>query len=180
MPLDREQVLAALRTVLDPEIHKDIVTLNMVKDVRIDGSQVHVTVELTTPACPLKEAIRRDVEAALSKAGAQSVQVEMIAALGAKEADLGRMQKPLETLRGRGIAEDRVIAAFPQSEASRRVIGAPTPRQIRYVLNLVEHDRLFANRRANDRVVFVPQVLNQRRKGFGFEDRGGGRGSLFG
>lgn len=79
MPLTREQALAALRTVLDPEIFKDIVTLNMVKDVRVEGSHVTVHVELTTPACPLKETIKRDVENALRKVGAETVTVELSA-----------------------------------------------------------------------------------------------------
>src|SRR5688572_33454010 len=79
MPLDRDQVMAALRTVRDPELFKDIVTLNMVKDVRVDGRHVHVNVELTTPACPMKDVIRKDVEAAVRKAGADSVHVELTA-----------------------------------------------------------------------------------------------------
>jgi len=52
MPISREQVMSALRTVQDPELFKDIVSLNMVKDVRLDGDDVFVNVELTTPACP--------------------------------------------------------------------------------------------------------------------------------
>src|SRR5437588_2584680 len=79
MPLQREQMMAALRTVMDPEIHRDIVSLNMVKDVRIDGSRVMVHVELTTPACPLKDVIERDVTAALRKAGAEDVRIEFSA-----------------------------------------------------------------------------------------------------
>ena len=71
--------MTALRTVRDPELFKDIVTLNMVKDVRVDGRHVHVNVELTTPACPMKETIRKDVEAALRRAGAESVNVELTA-----------------------------------------------------------------------------------------------------
>src|SRR5687768_5257799 len=77
--LNREQVMAALRTVQDPELFKDIVTLNMVKDVRVDGSQVFVHVELTTPACPLKDKIKTDVEAAVRRAGAETVEVEFSA-----------------------------------------------------------------------------------------------------
>src|SRR2546428_11378367 len=77
MSLTREQVMSALRTVQDPELFKDIVTLNMVKDVRIDGPVVEVTVELTTPACPLKEVIERDVTAALRKAGAEQVKLNI-------------------------------------------------------------------------------------------------------
>jgi ATP-binding protein involved in chromosome partitioning len=71
--------MAALRRVQDPEIPKDIVSLNMVKDLRVDGRSVHVHIELTTPACPLKDAIQRDVENALTKAGAGSVTVEFSA-----------------------------------------------------------------------------------------------------
>ncbi|MDP9173215.1 MAG: Mrp/NBP35 family ATP-binding protein [Planctomycetota bacterium] len=79
MSLSREQAMAALKTVQDPELFKDIVTLNMVKDVRIDGGMVHVTVELTTPACPMKERIENDVTDALKKAGAEEVKVALTA-----------------------------------------------------------------------------------------------------
>src|SRR6201999_4136212 len=79
MALQKEQVMAALRTVQDPELFKDIVTLNMVKDVKVDGDNVDVTVELTTPACPLKEVIEKDVTAALTKAGAEQVKLNLTA-----------------------------------------------------------------------------------------------------
>jgi ATP-binding protein involved in chromosome partitioning len=61
----REQVVEALKSVLDPEIGKDLVTLNMVKDVTVDGGKARVAVELTTPACPLKSKIEGDVRAAV-------------------------------------------------------------------------------------------------------------------
>jgi ATP-binding protein involved in chromosome partitioning len=80
MALDRERVLAALRTVHDPELFRDIVTLNMVKDVKVgENDDVEVTVELTTPACPLKETIERDVKGALTKAGAKTVKLNLTA-----------------------------------------------------------------------------------------------------
>jgi ATP-binding protein involved in chromosome partitioning len=79
MALTREQAIEALRTVQDPELFKDIVTLNMLKDVRVEGDVVHVHVELTTPACPLKETIKRDVENALKKVGAAKVELELSA-----------------------------------------------------------------------------------------------------
>src|SRR5258705_11355757 len=79
MALTNEQVIAALRTVQDPELFKDIVTLGMVKDVQVDGSRVRVRVELTTPACPLKERIEADVKGALRRAGAEAVEVELTA-----------------------------------------------------------------------------------------------------
>lgn len=55
----QEQIIAALRTVDDPDLKQDLVTLNMVQDIRIDGPHVSFTVVLTTPACPLKEVIRQ-------------------------------------------------------------------------------------------------------------------------
>lgn len=56
--ITEEQVLKALSNVDDPDFKKDIVTLNMVKDVAIDGQKLSFTVELTTPACPMKDHIR--------------------------------------------------------------------------------------------------------------------------
>jgi len=59
MPITYEQVLEALRNVDDPDLHKDIVTLGMVKDVVVDGKNVSFSVVLTTPACPMKELIHK-------------------------------------------------------------------------------------------------------------------------
>ncbi len=53
-----EQVLKALSTVEEPDLKKDLVTLNMVQDIQIDGKKISFTIILTTPACPLKELIR--------------------------------------------------------------------------------------------------------------------------
>jgi ATP-binding protein involved in chromosome partitioning len=55
--MTREQVIDALRNVQEPDLGKDLVTLNMVKDVEISGNNVSFTVVLTTPACPLKDLI---------------------------------------------------------------------------------------------------------------------------
>jgi ATP-binding protein involved in chromosome partitioning len=56
--MTREQVIDALRNVQEPDLGKDLVTLNMVKDVVVSGDDVSFTVVLTTPACPLKDMIR--------------------------------------------------------------------------------------------------------------------------
>ena len=50
-----EQILSALRYVEDPDLKKDLVTLNMIEDLKIDGNKVSFTVVLTTPACPMKD-----------------------------------------------------------------------------------------------------------------------------
>ncbi len=59
MDMTQEKVLEALSTVQEPDLGKDIVTLNMVKDIKVEGKQVSFTVVLTTPACPLKDLIRK-------------------------------------------------------------------------------------------------------------------------
>ena len=79
MALTHDQVMAALSGVQDPELHRDIVSLGMVKNVEINGGEVKVRVELTTPGCPMKEVIERDVTAALRRAGAERVNVELTA-----------------------------------------------------------------------------------------------------
>lgn len=65
--MNPEEILNALRTVNDPDLKKDLVTLNMIKDLVIDGNTVRFSVVLTTPACPLKEMIRKDCEKAIRK-----------------------------------------------------------------------------------------------------------------
>jgi ATP-binding protein involved in chromosome partitioning len=59
------KVLEALSNVMEPDLGKDLVTLNMIKDVKIDGKNISFTVILTTPACPLKEQIRKACENAI-------------------------------------------------------------------------------------------------------------------
>ncbi len=60
-------VIAALSTVHDPELHRDLVSLGMIRDIAIDGGTVAFTVVLTTPACPLKNVIAADCENALKR-----------------------------------------------------------------------------------------------------------------
>lgn len=72
-----EQVREQLSKVQDPELHKDLVTLNMVKDIAVSGGDVRLHIELTTPACPLKEQIGRDVEQAVKQiGGVRSVEIK--------------------------------------------------------------------------------------------------------
>ncbi len=65
MTITEEIVLKALSTVIDPDFQKDLVTLNMIKDVRIEGLDVYFTIELTTPACPLKDKLGNDSKEAI-------------------------------------------------------------------------------------------------------------------
>jgi len=77
MALSKEAVLAALRNVQDPDIKKDLVTLNMIQDIEIDGNKLGFTVMLTTPACPLKELIRKDCEEAIAKYIGEDIEVKV-------------------------------------------------------------------------------------------------------
>lgn len=65
MSITKEQVLKALSYVEDPDLGKDLVTLNMVRDIVIEGTEVSFTVILTTPACPMKDAIQKACENAI-------------------------------------------------------------------------------------------------------------------
>ena len=73
-------VLEALRVVQDPDLGRDIVSLNFVKDLRVEGGEVSFVIELTTPACPVKEQMHDQAVAAVSAlAGVTGVTVDMTA-----------------------------------------------------------------------------------------------------
>ncbi len=75
-----EQVTDALRQVQDPGLGKDLVSLNMVKNVATSNGHVRIHVELTTPACPMKNRIREDITQAVQQVdGVQKVEVEFSA-----------------------------------------------------------------------------------------------------
>ena len=61
-----EQVLRALATVQEPELHRDLVALDMIKNLQVKGGDVSFTIMLTTPACPLRAVMVRDARAALA------------------------------------------------------------------------------------------------------------------
>src|SRR5262245_45077575 len=77
-------VLNALRVVKDPDLHQDIVSLGFVKNLRIDSDRVAFTIELTTPACPVKDQMRDQARAAvMAVPGVSAVTVEMTATVRA-------------------------------------------------------------------------------------------------
>lgn len=78
--LGEEAVLAALATVQEPELGGDLVSRRMIKHLQIDDSRVAVTIDLTTPACPLKDQIEQEVRAAVLRVpGVREVVVEFTA-----------------------------------------------------------------------------------------------------
>lgn len=87
-----EQVLAALAKVQEPELHRDLVTLNMIKDLTVKGDAVSFTIVLTTPACPLKGVMEKDARAAVGALpGVKSIDIKW----DAKVAPNNRLAGPL-------------------------------------------------------------------------------------
>ncbi len=73
--LNDNTITDALRNVQDPELHRDIVSLDMVKEIHVDGTAVALRIDLTTPACPLKDQIGADIEAKVKGIGATEVEI---------------------------------------------------------------------------------------------------------
>lgn len=92
--ITKDAVLAALSTVMDPDLHQDLVSLNMIRDLVIEGSTVNFSIFLTTPACPLKGKIQEDARQAVAKVeGVKEINIKM-------DADVpndGRMRGLVET-----------------------------------------------------------------------------------
>lgn len=88
MPVTEQEILNALRSVEDPDLHRDIVTLGFVKDVHISGGNVAFTIELTTPACPVKDELKSQAQRIVSSLpGVDSVEIEMTAVVRTRPAE---------------------------------------------------------------------------------------------
>ncbi|HEY2703047.1 MAG TPA: Mrp/NBP35 family ATP-binding protein [Candidatus Dormibacteraeota bacterium] len=89
-----QAVERALSTVMEPELHKDLMTLRMVQDIRVDGGTAFMRVVLTTPACPLKDRIQRDIEAAVvgSVPGVERIEITWDANVTATRGIPGRKE----------------------------------------------------------------------------------------
>jgi ATP-binding protein involved in chromosome partitioning len=74
-----DQVLSSLKKVVDPELHKDIVSMGMIKDLVITDGKVSFTLELTTPACPFNDDIEQDVRSAISSIGVEDLDLRITA-----------------------------------------------------------------------------------------------------
>ncbi len=91
-----EQVLSALSSVIEPELHRDLVSLNMIRDVKINGGLVSFTVTLTTPACPLKGQIESEARAAvMAVEGVKDVEINLDANVPTDQRIIGRLDLDL-------------------------------------------------------------------------------------
>ena len=78
MSVTQEEILKTLRSVKDPDLHRDIVSLGFVKDIQINNGNIRFNVELTTPACPVKEQLKQECETKIKDLpGVSTVEVNM-------------------------------------------------------------------------------------------------------
>jgi ATP-binding protein involved in chromosome partitioning len=97
--ITKESVLQALTAVQDPDLHRDIVSLGFVKDVTIEGGKVSFLVELTTPACPVKDLLKKQAEEAVSRIpGVTSAHATMTANVRGRAAE-GPANRPIPQVR---------------------------------------------------------------------------------
>ncbi len=95
-----EDVMAALGTVIEPELGRDLVSLNMVRDLEITGDGVaHFTIMLTTPACPLKDVMYQTSKEAVTKVdGIKDVDIKWDSNVPADSRVMGRLQIPIRSV----------------------------------------------------------------------------------
>ncbi len=77
MKITEQQIVHALSQVEDPDFKKDLVTLNMIKDLVFDDNGIKFTIELTTPACPMKEKLETDCRNAIAQLVSNTIKVEI-------------------------------------------------------------------------------------------------------
>lgn len=112
-----EKILEALRNVQEPDLGKDLVTLNMVKDVLVEGNHVSFTVVLTTPACPMKDMMRTACENAIKLLvnKTATVTVNFTAQTTSKRSDAGlvlpQVKNIIAVFSGKGGVGKSTIAA---------------------------------------------------------------------
>jgi ATP-binding protein involved in chromosome partitioning len=91
-------VMQALATVIEPELHKDIVTLNMVRNLTVQDGVAKFTLMLTTPACPLKDVMYKDAEAAVKKIpGMKGIEIKWDAEVPGNRVH-GRVASPIRNI----------------------------------------------------------------------------------
>jgi ATP-binding protein involved in chromosome partitioning len=94
--LSKDEVLEVLGKVQEPELHKDLVTLDMIRDLEIHGDAVSFTIVLTTPACPMRSRIESEArEAVMALSGVSSVNIKMDANVPSDGRSRGLLELPI-------------------------------------------------------------------------------------
>jgi ATP-binding protein involved in chromosome partitioning len=94
-----DAVMQALATVQEPELHKDLVTLNMIRDLTVSGGDVGFTIVLTTPACPLRAKMEQDaIDAVKALPGVNTVNVRFTADVRTDHRIIGKLNIPVKNI----------------------------------------------------------------------------------
>jgi ATP-binding protein involved in chromosome partitioning len=97
--VSRESILAALSKVQEPELHKDLVTLNMIHDIEIQEGAVSFSIRLTTPACPLRDRIENEARQAVQAiAGVNQVTIKMDASVPSDGKERSVLELPVRNV----------------------------------------------------------------------------------
>ncbi len=129
MALTADDVIEALRPVEDPELHRSIVDLKMVRDVVVDGAAVSLTIALTIPGCPLRQEIDRRVREAVMSAGGASLELDFTSMTDEERAELrmslhGDPAATAGTNQAQGHSEGRSIPFADPSSRTRVLLIA--------------------------------------------------------
>ncbi|MCL4507279.1 MAG: Mrp/NBP35 family ATP-binding protein [Chloroflexi bacterium] len=99
MALTEKQITDALSRVIEPELHRDLVSLNMIKDLKINKNDVGFKIELTTPACPLKDVMDRAARVELNKIpGIGKIEIGFTSNVTANAQIRGALQLPVKNI----------------------------------------------------------------------------------
>ena len=95
-----DRVREALSTVQDPDLHRDLISLDFIRDIRISGKDVSFTITLTTPACPLKDKLREDSERAIRDLmpDVGRIQIGFDARMRADKRIMEKLKLPIKTI----------------------------------------------------------------------------------
>ncbi|MCS7129408.1 MAG: Mrp/NBP35 family ATP-binding protein [Candidatus Caldarchaeum sp.] len=160
--VDEEAVLKSLRTVLDPDLKLDIVTLGMIKDLKIEGRKVSFNLELTTPACPFNKEIEESARRAVqSVPGVAEVEMKVSARVWSARPssagfnELSSVKNVIAVASGKGgvgkttvsinLACSLALAGAKVGLVDADIYGPMIPK----IVNIVEAPRLIAKNRVD-------------------------------
>lgn len=177
--ITKEQVLEALGNVEEPDLKKDLVTLNMITDVAVDGKKVSFTVVLTTPACPLKELIRNACINAIKHYVDMDAEVtvnltaNVNSARNAQQELLPGVRNIIAVASGKGGVGKSTVAAnlavaLAQTGAKVGLVDADIYGPSQPIMFGVEHDRLFIKEKNGKQVMEPVEKYGVKMLSIGF------------